>query len=241
VIRSILRRPLFSALATAAVLGGASAAHVAGAPLQPQVAEAAFTVPVELDPAAAGLVATQSAADSADDGFQDASRVRIQQQQAATEAARVAAEQARVAAEAAAEQARLAAEAAAEQARIEAEAAAAAQAARAAAAEEAARNAQRDPRGVASLMVADRGWGSEQFGCLDRLWTKESNWSWSADNPSSSAYGIPQALPGSKMSSAGADWATNPVTQITWGLGYIESRYGSPCSAWSHSQSNNWY
>ena len=59
----------------------------------------------------------------------------------------------------------------------------------------------------------------------------------SADNPNSSAYGIPQALPGSKMASAGADWATNPVTQIKWGLGYIQDRYGSPCSAWGHSQS----
>ena len=73
------------------------------------------------------------------------------------------------------------------------------------------------------------------------LWTKESNWTVNADNPTSSAYGIPQALPGSKMASAGADWATNPATQIRWGLGYIQDRYGSPCSAWAHSQANNWY
>ncbi len=63
----------------------------------------------------------------------------------------------------------------------------------------------------------------------------------SADNPSSSAYGIPQALPGSKMSSAGAGLGHQPATQIRWGLGYIQDRYGSPCSAWGHSQSNNWY
>jgi hypothetical protein len=90
-------------------------------------------------------------------------------------------------------------------------------------------------------MVADRGWGSGQFECLDRLWQKESNWRTTAANQSSGAYGIPQALPGRKMSSAGSDWRTNPATQIEWGLGYIADRYGTPCSAWSHSQSNNWY
>ena len=62
-----------------------------------------------------------------------------------------------------------------------------------------------------------------------------------ADNPSSSAYGIPQALPGSKMSSAGADWAGNPATQIAWGLGYIKDRYGIPCGAWGSNQGNGWY
>ena len=96
------------------------------------------------------------------------------------------------------------------------------------------------PRTVARSMLAARG-QADQFGCLDNLWGKESGWSVSADNPSSSAYGIPQALPGSKMASAGADWRTSARTQITWGLGYIDSRYGSPCAAWSHSQANNWY
>jgi hypothetical protein len=98
-----------------------------------------------------------------------------------------------------------------------------------------------DPRSIGKALLADFGWSSDQFGCLDSLWTKESGWNITADNPSSSAYGIPQALPGSKMASAGSDWATNPVTQITWGLGYIQDRYGSPCSAWGHSQSHNWY
>ncbi|HYH34650.1 MAG TPA: lytic transglycosylase domain-containing protein, partial [Nocardioides sp.] len=73
------------------------------------------------------------------------------------------------------------------------------------------------------------------------LYTRESNWTWNADNPTSSAYGIPQALPGEKMASAGADWETNPVTQIRWGLGYIQDRYGSPCGAWAHSESHGWY
>ena len=96
-------------------------------------------------------------------------------------------------------------------------------------------------KAIGADLVAARGWSSAQFDCLDRLWTKESGWKVSADNPSSSAYGIPQALPGAKMASAGSDWQTNPHTQITWGLGYIEERYGSPCGAWSHSRSHNWY
>ena len=98
-----------------------------------------------------------------------------------------------------------------------------------------------DPRTIARALLAEFGFSESQFGCLDSLWTRESNWSVTADNPSSSAYGIPQALPGSKMSSAGADWATNPVTQIRWGLGYIEDRYGSPCAAWGHSQARGFY
>ena len=98
-----------------------------------------------------------------------------------------------------------------------------------------------DPRDIARVLLGEFGFSSDQFGCLDSLYMRESGWNPSADNPSSSAYGIPQALPGSKMASAGADWATNPVTQIRWGLGYIRDRYGSPCGAWGHSQSNGWY
>lgn len=96
-------------------------------------------------------------------------------------------------------------------------------------------------RALGKVMAAEKGWDDAQFQCLDSLWTKESNWSVTADNPSSSAYGIPQSLPGSKMASAGADWETNAATQITWGMGYIESRYGTPCSAWAHSKAKNWY
>lgn len=98
-----------------------------------------------------------------------------------------------------------------------------------------------DPRSIAQALLGEFGFSADQFGCLDSLWTRESGWRVNADNPSSSAYGIPQALPGSKMASAGPDWATNPETQIRWGLGYIQDRYGSPCGAWSHSQSNGWY
>lgn len=96
-----------------------------------------------------------------------------------------------------------------------------------------------DPRAIAQQMLTSRGEGG-QFSCLDALWNRESGWSVSASN-ASGAYGIPQALPGSKMSSAGADWASNPATQISWGLGYIDSTYGSPCAAYSHSQANGWY
>jgi len=98
-----------------------------------------------------------------------------------------------------------------------------------------------DPRQIAEAMLPEFGFSSGEFGCLESLWTKESGWNVHADNPTSSAYGIPQALPGEKMASAGADWADNPATQIRWGLGYIAERYGSPCGAWSHSQANGWY
>lgn len=95
------------------------------------------------------------------------------------------------------------------------------------------------PKAIAQAMLAGRGW-SGQFSCLNRLWTKESGWKVSAANPSG-AYGIPQALPGSKMASAGPNWQSDPATQIRWGLDYIASTYGSPCAAWSHSQADNWY
>ena len=91
------------------------------------------------------------------------------------------------------------------------------------------------------MAASDYGWGDEQFSCLSNLWQKESGWSYTAENASSGAYGIPQALPGSKMATVAADWRTNASTQIAWGLSYIDRAYGTPCSAWSHSQSVNWY
>lgn len=103
-----------------------------------------------------------------------------------------------------------------------------------------ARRAAADPRAVARELLAAQGQVG-QFGCLDRLWTKESEWRVRATNPSSGAYGIPQSLPAGKMASAGSDWRTNARTQIRWGLGYISERYGSPCAAWAHSQARNWY
>ncbi|MGB4779227.1 lytic transglycosylase domain-containing protein [Microbacterium sp.] len=94
---------------------------------------------------------------------------------------------------------------------------------------------------IAYGMVRERGWGDDEYSCLVALWNKESGWRVGAYNASSGAYGIPQALPGNKMASAGADWETNPATQITWGLGYISGRYGTPCGAWGHSQAKGWY
>ena len=134
------------------------------------------------------------------------------------------------------ESARDAAEKAAEKAAQQA--AAAREKERASRARRAAENA--DPRSIARALLAARGQAG-QFGCLDRLWTKESSWQVRATNPSSGAYGIPQSLPASKMATAGSDWRTNPRTQIRWGLSYIGERYGSPCAAWAHSQSHNWY
>ncbi len=80
-----------------------------------------------------------------------------------------------------------------------------------------------------------------QWGCLLDLWNRESGWSYDAENPSSGAYGIPQALPGDKMASAGADWQTDPTTQIKWGLGYITQIYGTPCGAWNYELANGYY
>lgn len=94
---------------------------------------------------------------------------------------------------------------------------------------------------IARSLLPSYGWSpSSQFGCLVNLWNRESGWNVHASNPSG-AYGIPQAKPGSKMSSSGPDWQDNATTQIKWGLGYIKDRYSTPCGAWSHSQSTGWY
>ncbi|MFB2555017.1 lytic transglycosylase domain-containing protein [Herbiconiux liangxiaofengii] len=94
---------------------------------------------------------------------------------------------------------------------------------------------------VALDLAAARGWTGAQYDALIALWSRESGWRVNALNASSCAYGIPQALPGSKMASAGADWLTNPATQITWGLNYIQGRYGDPIAALAHSDANHWY
>jgi hypothetical protein len=96
-------------------------------------------------------------------------------------------------------------------------------------------------KAIAYDMVLARGWGEGEYSCLVALWNRESHWNVYAANKSSGAYGIPQALPGSKMASAGADWQTNAATQITWGLGYISGRYQTPCGAWGSSERRGWY
>ncbi len=97
------------------------------------------------------------------------------------------------------------------------------------------------PRQIAEAMLGSFGWSSSQFSCLDPLWAHESGWSVSAYNAGSGAFGIPQALPGSKMASAGPDWQTDAATQIKWGLEYIKGIYGSPCGAWGHEEATGWY
>jgi hypothetical protein len=91
-------------------------------------------------------------------------------------------------------------------------------------------------------MAAAAGWAGAQWSCLDALWTRESGWQAQVWNTAGSgAYGIPQSLPASKMAAAGADYMTDPATQIRWGLSYIQSAYGTPCGAWAHETSAGWY
>jgi hypothetical protein len=103
----------------------------------------------------------------------------------------------------------------------------------------------RTPKGAREvakeLMDEKYGWGKKQYACLDDLWIKESNWNYRASNKRTGAHGIPQALPATKMDSAGTDWRTNPVTQISWGLRYIDVRYETPCKAWAKFKRSNWY
>lgn len=220
-IRRALRRPLV----TAALLGGVVAASGLGYGAAGRSAGSAAQQ-------TARAVDVHQLAQQADTARTE--REFLARAQTGAEAERRAALAEQRAAEAEAAR-RAAAEAeAARQAEIEAE--------RQAATEEASRAAAaRDPRPAARVMLGDFGWGEGQFDCLDVLWERESNWDHTADNPTSSAYGIPQALPGSKMASAGADWQSNPVTQVRWGLGYIAEVYGSPCAALGHSDANGWY
>ena len=212
-----LRRPLVSAAAVVAVAGATAAGYASAA--KPHTSAVSFT---------ASLAAVAQATELSDNQI-DTNAALAQARRAGVQRASALTQQQTFAANAAA---------------------AALSKARKVAAERAARDqarkgilarAQSDPRAVGRLLVADNGWGAEQFGCLDSLWTKESGWRWNADNPTSDAYGIPQSLPGSKMASVGSDWATNPVTQIKWGLKYISNRYGTPCSAWAQSRATNWY
>jgi hypothetical protein len=98
-----------------------------------------------------------------------------------------------------------------------------------------------DPRTIARALMPRYGFSLDEFGCLDALYVSESGWDPHADNPISSAYGIPQALTGGTHDNLPADYMTNPVSQIEWGLQYIKDAYGSPCAAWDFKQSHNWY
>jgi hypothetical protein len=99
-----------------------------------------------------------------------------------------------------------------------------------------------DPREIARQILKNKyGYGADQFACFDNIIMRESKWNVHATNPSSGAYGIPQALPGYKMATVASDWRTNPATQIIWGVHYMDSRYGSPCAAWSFKRAHGWY
>ena len=99
-----------------------------------------------------------------------------------------------------------------------------------------------DPREIARQIMKNKyGYDDDDYSCFNNIIIRESMWRIDATNPSSGAYGIPQALPGSKMASAGSDWRTNPATQIIWALDYMKKRYGSPCEAWSFKRGHGWY
>jgi hypothetical protein len=219
-----------------------TAAATPSVPTMPRIAHASrsavraslpVAVPVDLPWELEGRAEAQSMA--------DAVAVQIEAQRVATEQAAAAAAQ--VAAE----------QAAVEQAAVEQAAAqvAAAQATRArGTAATVKTSAKSSPTTVAAPAPAPASvrdfasslvGGGEQFACLDQLFQKESGWDAAATNRSSGAFGIPQALPGSKMASAGADWATNPNTQVLWGVGYVNGRYGSACAAWAAWQAKGWY
>jgi hypothetical protein len=201
-------------------------------------------VPASADAAYTTTIGQQAAAQSATDGVGQAvmfSRMRSiqgerQQQQLAAEKAAAAKAAARKAAAAKAAALKSAQQTAA------ARKAAAKPAQRAQPAQQAAvTTPSRSPEQIAEQMLSQFGWSSSQFSCLQPLWEHESGWSVTAENPTSGAYGIPQSLPASQMSSAGADWQTNAATQIRWGLTYIQGRYGSPCGAWAREEADNWY
>jgi hypothetical protein len=230
---------------TAAVSVGASIASSSPAPLTATADAYMTTVSNQNAVQAASFAGTNSDQQAALFDKLHSVQVRQNLQQAA--AAKTAAANEAAAAKAAAAKAAAAKAEAAHKAAVQkaAEQAAAARKAAAAKAQAAQQTAVTTPSGspeqIAQQMLSKYGWSQSQFSCLQPLWFHESGWNPSAENPSSGAYGIPQALPGSQMASAGADWQTNPATQIRWGLNYIQSRYGSPCGAWAHEQADNWY
>ncbi len=267
--RRQLRRSRKLRIGAVAVAGGLAFFGIAGASVQNDQlraslvsltsptaeAETPNSTPADEDAAASGDAEEQQNATDAAAAEEAKKAEEAKAAQEAKAAEEKAADDARAAEELKAEEAATAAaaeaaaaEAAAEQARLAEQEAAASAAAEARAAEEAAAAAAAvpmdDPAGAkayAASALAGHGWAASEMTCLNTLWEKESNWMTSATNASSGAYGIVQSLPAEKMASSGADYLTNPKTQINWGLSYIESRYGSPCSALNFHYANNWY
>jgi hypothetical protein len=106
---------------------------------------------------------------------------------------------------------------------------------------EAAREIMGAKKVAKSIMSEEFSWGDDQYSCLNKLWSKESHWNYKAHNYRSGAHGIAQALPAVKMEVISDDWRTNPVTQIRWGLRYIDLRYDNPCTAWAKWRSHRYY
>ena len=228
------KRSRMITLATAGTLTVATAISLAAT-----LPAGSSPVPASADAAYTATIGQQAAARSASDGVGQAVMfARMRSIQGERQQQQLAAEQAAAAKAAAAKAAALKSAAHAAAARK----AAAKPAQRAQSAQQAAvATPSGSPEQIAEKMLSQFGWSSSQFSCLQPLWEHESGWSVTAENPTSGAYGIPQSLPASQMSSVGADWQTNAATQIRWGLTYIQGRYGSPCGAWAHEESDNWY
>ena len=209
-------------LATGALAAVVTGAVVAGVPGESATA----------DPLTLAVDATTATTSSEESRLANQDAERVAADRAATNSQRA------VEAAKAAEAARKKAAALAEKRRAEEE-----RAARAAERKRIIENAQADPKAAAQMLLPEYGFSQAQWPCLNQLWIGESDWRWWVANPSSGAYGIPQSLPASKMATEGADWKTNPVTQIRWGLKYIKSSYGTPCNALSvwESRSPHWY
>ncbi|WP_345201033.1 hypothetical protein [Fodinibacter luteus] len=218
--RRALGRPVLASGVAAAVLtGGAVAVTIGGGSAN------ADTLTLAVDGPTTSTSTEQVRTEQEDEARVAADRSATNAQRSAAAARAAEAERARAAA--AARQRKAAAE----------------RAARAAQRKRIIANAQKDPKAVARMLMPEFGFGSAQWPCLNRLWIGESDWRWSAENPSSGAYGIPQSLPARKMATMGSDYRTNPVTQIRWGLDYIKKAYGTPCNAldkWN-SRSPHWY
>ncbi|MEV4616599.1 transglycosylase SLT domain-containing protein [Kitasatospora sp. NPDC049258] len=240
------RTALITGVATLAVAGSATLALAL--PQDAKVAEAAApnTTAAQATPSAQ-LLAEQAAADAAkakaDADAKAAADAAAAQAQADADAKAKADADAQADAKAAADakaqaDADAKAKAAAAKAKADADARAKAEAASRAQARSplAAPVPTGSPKEIAAQLVP-----AGQLQCFSNIVERESGWNVTATNPSSGAYGLMQALPGSKMASVGADWKTNPVTQIKWGLNYMNETYGSPCAAWSFWQAHNWY
>ena len=239
------KRSKVTAVAAAGTLAVAIAAGAAAATLPAGTSAAsAGTADAYLAVAAGHQGATRAAQADTTSSAQlviSTERMRFRLQHSEDVAAAKAAAQAAQAARAAAAKAAAAAakQAAAKQAA--ARQAVATQAAAQSAATQQAAEPSGSPQQVAQRMLGQFGWSGSQFSCLEPLWERESGWDVTAENPSSGAYGIPQALSGSLMASSGPDWQTDAATQIRWGLTYIQGRYGSPCGAWAHEEADGWY